>query len=838
MNYDYRLDVATPPLANVINLIAPDGNFFPFSKQPDGTLINTSDPAMSGAVMTVNGTDVELRWKDSTKFEFQRQLSSLGQPIEVLNATIDPNGNQTTVVRTGIQISDIFDPVGRRFHFDYDSGNHITQITDPIGRQVKYSYKSMQVAAIFVDLLEDVTDPNGGNTHYIYDNLARLVSVTDPRGVVLFTNTYDPTSGRVIKQVSAEGGGVFNFAYTFANPQAPGISPILETDVTDPLGNVTIYRFNPQGYPIQVTDPLGQTRILDRDGNNKIVSLTGNGSCDVCRNPELGDRSFTYDANGNPLTATDALGNTTRFTYDPVFNKVTSITDPLGNVTQFAYNLRGNLLSTTDPNGHTTSFAYSPFGELISIVDASGQNTTLGYDSFGNPVSVTDALGNTTSIAYDAVSRPIQTVDALGRKTTTAYDTLDRVVAQTNAQNNQTQFAYDAVANLLSVTDAKGSTTSFTYDSLNRLLMRRDPLGKSDTRTYDLNGNLTKFVDRRGQISQFIYDALDRLAGETYPDATVGRSYDANGRLIYANDSAGSAFAFTYDAMGHPTSSTSPFGSVQYTRDADGRVTSRQVAGQAALAYSYDPAGNLLSAALPQASAIFAYNARNKLTSLARANGITSQYAYDNDGRLLSITDSAGSGTLNSQTYVYDPVGNRSMHTTNIAQPLITQAVSNTYDAANRLVQSVANGTTTLYTYDANGNLTSATGSTGTTIYTWDGRNRLVTVSMPGGQTTNFQYDFRGNLITQTDTGSVLNLIQNFVLDDRTNLAYIDRSNGDSISVLAGRSIDQHLAVVHSSGQAEYGLTNAINSTTATVDQTGAPLSKSNHRRLAQRCTR
>jgi len=81
--------------------------------------------------------------------------------------------------------------------------------------------------------------------------------------------------------------------------------------------------------------------------------------------------------------------------------------------------------------------------------------------------------------------------------------------------------------------------------------------------------------------------------------------------------------------------------------------------------------------------------------------------------------------------------------------------------------------------------------------------------------------DFRGNLIAQTDTGPVLNLTQDFILDHRTNLAYIDRSNGDSLPVLTGRSIDQHLAVVHSIGQVEYGLTDASNSTTATLDQTG-----------------
>ena len=71
------------------------------------------------------------------------------------------------------------------------------------------------------------------------------------------------------------------------------------------------------------------------------------------------------------------------------------------------------------------------------------------------------------------------------------------------------------------------------------------------------------------------------------------------------------------------------------------------------------------------------------------------------------------------------------------------------------------------------------------------------------------------------NTGSA-SLTQSFVLDDLTNVAYVSRSDGDQYSVLAANSIDDHMAVVHGSGQIEYGLTDALNSTVATVDQTGA----------------
>jgi RHS repeat-associated protein len=58
-------------------------------------------------------------------------------------------------------------------------------------------------------------------------------------------------------------------------------------------------------------------------------------------------------------------------------------------------------------------------------------------------------------------------------------------------------------------------------------------------------------------------------------------------------------------------------------------------------------------------------------------------------------------------------------------------------------------------------------------------------------------------------------------LDDLRDVAYETASDGTSYSVLAGRSIDSHLAVSQSSGQTLFGLTDGINSTVATVDQTG-----------------
>jgi RHS repeat-associated protein len=805
-NYSYALDTAFPQLATIINLIVPDGNRIPLSGPVNGPFANTTVPSMRGAVMKVNAdSSVDLRFRDGTTYRFVPATFQLGS---LLTSITDRNGNVITLTRPSLQspqITQISDPVGRSLTLTYDSADRIISITDPINRTVAYTYNPQGTLAT-------VTDPAGFVTLYAYDNQNRLTQITDPRGVVVATNTYD-ANGRVIQQIQADGG-VIKFAYTLSNPLA-STSPVLLTTVTDPMGSSTTYHFDPVGFLLDVTDPTGQKRVFTRDSqhNNLVTAIRGASSCPVCGNPGIANETFTYDSNGNITTHTDALGNTTTYTYEPMFNKLTSTTDPIGNVSRFSYDSHGNLITSTDPNGATISYAYNSYGQITTLADSLGQRNS-SYDVFGNLISITDPLRHTIAVSYDAVSRHIRLVDALGRTVTIGYDKIDRQVTRTNQQGDTAFRAYDPVGNLLSLTDVTGKMTSFTYDSMNRMLTRTDALGKAETRTYDLRGNVVKFVDRRGQISTLTYDALNRAIGATFQDgSTVTWSYDTNGRLMRATDSIGGIFESSYDLVGHRTISSSQFGTVQYSYDASGHVILRQVVGQSAITYSYDSVGNLINAALPQASVNFSYDVRNQRVAIGRSNGVSTSYTYDAAENILAISHAGGQGLQISLAYNYDAAGDRSIYTTNFSQ---TQPVFRRYDAGNHLIQ---NGSTS-YTYDENGNLTSSSDSNGTSIYTWDSRNRLQSISTSNGQKTTLTYDFARHLISQVDSGPNLSLIQNFVLDG-ANIAYIGRSNGDNLSILTGDAIDQHIAVVHANGQVEYGLADTINSTIATADQSG-----------------
>jgi len=94
------------------------------------------------------------------------------------------------------------------------------------------------------------------------------------------------------------------------------------TFITDPLGSLTTFEYDPEGNLIAITDPPQNTRPP----------------------AECLKTTFTSNSADQPLSTTDPLGHTTTLDYDSAGNLI-RITDPLGNTTTRTHDLVSRLVT-------------------------------------------------------------------------------------------------------------------------------------------------------------------------------------------------------------------------------------------------------------------------------------------------------------------------------------------------------------------------------------------------------------------------------------------------------------------------------------------------------------
>ncbi|MBE0448645.1 MAG: SBBP repeat-containing protein, partial [Actinobacteria bacterium] len=258
------------------------------------------------------------------------------------------------------RLSKVKEPVSaKEITFTYNAAGRISTVTDSAGRQVSFAYDTT------ARTLTDITDAKGQATTYTYNSLGQVLSAMDPDGVVVFRNTYD-AAGRVATQDDA-----------IATNELTRLS----YDETSTPGKLIT----------TVTDRNGSTRVLTHDSTYKLLSIQD----------ELGNTiaTYTYDADGNRVSAKDA-DNHTAF---------------------FAYDARGNMLVSTDTAGNATKMTYDARNNLLSVEDPLGKKTIYTYDTNNNPTSVTDALGKVTTFTYDSNGLLLTKTAPRGGKVTYTY---------------------------------------------------------------------------------------------------------------------------------------------------------------------------------------------------------------------------------------------------------------------------------------------------------------------------------------------------------------------------------------------------------------------------------
>ncbi|HEY2033150.1 MAG TPA: RHS repeat-associated core domain-containing protein [Rhizomicrobium sp.] len=398
--------------------------------------------------------------------------------------------------------------------------------------------------------------------------------------------------------------------------------------------------------------------------------------------------SFTYDAQGKPLTSVVPLTATTNVTtantYDATTEDLLTTTlDPTGvaALTAFGYDGIGNVTSVTDPRANVTTSLYD--------LD---RRKTEDHRHNGNASAVLIAASKTD---YDAIGRDIFEYSGLTFSGTsvaswqtdksTTYTPVSKVATITDADNRTTTNTWDNADRLLTVADPVSRKTHFVYCALGdancaanqvKTEYRAWVAGTGCTRAgtlqecyrrvaYYPDGEQQTITDANGNVTTYGYDGFTRLTQTTFPDTSYEQlTLDANANVTARRNRAGQTLSYTYNALDWALTKVSPNPAVttswHYLLDGAADMLS-DTAGNT-IAYGYDSAGRATSEANTIAgltgtkTASYMLDQNGNRTRLTWPDGYYVNYDYDALNRMATATDSLGASLA---TYGYDTLSRR-----------------------------------------------------------------------------------------------------------------------------------------------------------------------------------
>lgn len=494
------------------------------------------------------------------------------------------------------------------------------------------------------------------------------------------------------------------------------------------------------------------TASLRLGADAKILSATTTNSDsqlewvirDVWKDSSWVHRSKGYNAFGEIIQETDALGHTTEYTYNTLgllsadIAPETNIILANGAVQRarptihYIHDLNGKLIAVTDANGKINTQAWISGGEEGKVIferHADGGIRTYGFDIFGNRRYVIDEIDQRTDYSYDAegrITRIDQPQRLNGAPATRAYDI----------------YVYDAAGQRIKHTNALGDTEKTDYDSLGRITRQTSYLGRNTLYSYSYLNNIASIgglkiggwqttatnADGRTSIDQ--KDIFGNLTWhKDLGDHVFNYRYSYGGKLIGQTSLSGDYVptGITFGSLGPVFSGQT----ITYSYYSDGSIQqikdlSRGGAGAAGITfYDYDAEGNRIIEGYLKAGirshARTTYDELNRISSIVDTRA-TISYEYDavgNKRHMLSIYDIDGASQTEDYWYAYDAMnrftvsmgslsGIRGATGTTIEKG--STGVSIAYDLAGQRKQVIngSDGSVEDYTYSADGYLEDA----------------------------------------------------------------------------------------------------------------------------------
>lgn len=445
--------------------------------------------------------------------------------------------------------------------------------------------------------------------------------------------------------------------------------------------------------------------------------------------------TYTYDANGQPLTLTDNSSHTTSETYDSL-GRTTTVTRPDNSQTTTTYDAAGETLTVSNSAGTTTT-TYDPLGRVLTQVNANGSGT----------------MQTTVASTYDADGNVVQKQTAAANNSTTTvmatYDPLDRQISMTDGNRSYT---YDANGNVLTMqVQNSGSNVvgaTYGYDGDNRVTSMTTTVGPSSTQLHSYS---------------FTYDGDGNIHTTSTDGNTATYSYDANNQLTQVQDSGGTT-SYSYDANYNRTSMTTSGGTTTYTYDssADVELTQKMDPSGNVTTYQYDSNGNLKTETYDPSSSdqitTLTYDQSNRLTGVGLPNGTTVSYTYDANDNQTSTTVTTGGSSPTTTVVNNIYVGGKLTQQTDGNGNLLATFTYNTAGepVSVQVGSDLSSAPRYYYVYNGRGDVVALTDASGNVAanYSYDPFGILLSSSenFPNGWTNPLRYDGKDGVLFNAET--------------------------------------------------------------------------------------
>jgi RHS repeat-associated protein len=688
-------------------------------------------------------------------------------------------------------------------------------VTDPMGLVTTTTYDPAR------DLPLTVTNPAGWVTTETYDALGRLTAAWTPGHP-----TSDPADQTFSYEVSGTAPSevttnTINDSGTYLSSETlyDSLGRQVETQSETAAGGreITDTQYNSDGWPVVVSNPyyttcysdtacLSDTLVAAPD--DEVPSQTGyvyDGDGRVTRQISYSDATELWETDtsygGDYTTVTPPAGGTAETTYVNGNGQTSYIYEYHSATPPSSPPAPGSGSETGSSGWDQTAYTYAPAQQLATITDAAGNQWTYGYNLAGDQTSATDPDAGTSTRIYDADGNLLSTTDARGKTTSYAYDKDDRKVAEYDTTGGAAESGSDELA-------------SWTYDTLAKgQLTSASSYGTGGTSGTTYTDAVTGYNSYGLTSGTEVSVSAGPLAG-TYKQSDYYSTY-ADLETSYEDTAAGGLPAETvdigYNTANQPTSLTSSLwdyvASLSYTELGQpqeytfgtttepawllnsysletNQLTSAEVqTGTSPVtvddtSYSYDNAGLITAEADTPADGpaqvqCFDYDYLGRLTqawsqgsagcssgpSQSAESGAAApyweQYAYNDVNDLTSATSTPASGSATTITNSYPAGGS--------AQP---------HAITSQQVSAPSGTSTTSFKYDADGDTTSIAASSDTQTLDWNDAGQLTSVASTGGPdpgTTSYVYDADGNLLLQSDPGSVTLYLPDEQLTENTS---------------------------------------------------------------------